>query len=526
MRLLRRIQEQRRCAPRHPAVADSLGNVSYAALWNGAERIAAMLDAHSPGGGRRPIAVCMDKSPQCVAAFLACWMRGVPYIPLSPDAPRDRLLRMIEAADAGAVCIDSPEAGGSHAAMFHSSPASAQRSLLALDRTLCEEGASRTPDNAPLELADYGESDVAAILFTSGSTGQPKAAQITCANLDWFVGWVHESFSPTPEDRIASHAAFKFDLSFLDLWGTLSAGATVHLVPGHYAGSGRAMAHWIQEQGITLWQSVPSALGLIAQAEIVMPRVRHVLFAGERMPHARLLSLLPCFPSARLYNIYGCTETNNTFMYPVPEAAAQIPDPLPIGRPLPGTKFTILDEGGRPVERGSSGVLWVTTPTLMRGYLDAERTDDVVRTLETEDGIRLPFYKTNDVVRETTAGDLEFIGRSDWVVKTSGYRVSLQEIEAAIDTHDAVEEVGVVGVPDDELGHRLVAVVRRSAAAKLDSLAMKLHCSGRLPRYMIPHRFLFRDQPLPKNGNGKLDRKVLLHEISAPQENATQIPSS
>jgi amino acid adenylation domain-containing protein len=516
MNLLSQIHKHCQLAPDSTAIVDAGGVVSYRLLWRGAHQLAERLSQHLATNTRFPVAVCMSKSAETVMAFMACWMCDVPYIPMLPNAPRERLLQMLRSAQAQCVCVD--EVRGASDLAFHDWLRAQGLTVIPVERSVlgvAGQIAAEADGLLNAFRAVNASTSVAAILFTSGSTGSPKAAQITHGNLEHFVGWVHHAFDLRADERLASHAAFQFDLCFLDLYGCLTCGASVHLVPESIAGSGSALAQWVNGHAITLWQSVPSVLGLMAQAAIKMPGVRQVLFAGERMPHARLLSLHAIFPQATFYNIYGCTETNNTFMYTVPARQADIPDPLPIGRALPATHYRILDQQMTTVASGDSGVLWVNTPTLMRGYLDTEHTADVIKTMALENGELRRYYLTNDVVRELPSGDLEYLGRNDWVLKTSGYRVSLQEIEAAIDLHQSIAEVGVIGIPDADLGHRLIAVVRPRQGVTLNTLQLKMHCGKCLPRYMIPHQFLFRDQDLPKNGNGKLDRKVLQQELSS-----------
>lgn len=516
MRLLNRIQLHCRHAPDRPAIVDEAGTTSYGALWRGARRFSERLGAGPGDTVPAPVAVCMPKSARTVAAFLACWMNGAPYIPVMPGIPRERMAHMLQAAGVKYVCVEPAVSDEDFA--FHEWLLGRGVTIVVADRTAFEPGGPASGAAAiddPWTPSDNPPEAVAAILFTSGSTGAPKAAQITFGNLEHFVAWVHQAFDLGADDQLASHAPFQFDLSFLDVFATLTCGATVHLLPEHMAGSGRAMAQWMNGHAITIWQSVPSALGLVAQAGVGVPGVRCVLFAGERMPHARLMALHAVFSTATFYNIYGCTETNNTFMYTVPAAQEEIPDPLPIGKPLPDTRYRVLDAQMNRVAPGDSGVLWVSTPTLMRGYLDGQRTAEAIRVMKDEDGRDRRYYLTNDVVRELPSGDVDYLGRNDWVLKTSGYRVSLQEIEAAIDLHQGIAEVGVVGVPDADLGNRLVAVVRPRRGTTLTTLQLKLHCGRCLPRYMIPHQFLFRDDDLPKNVNGKLDRRRLQHELAA-----------
>ena len=218
-------------------------------------------------------------------------------------------------------------------------------------------------------------------------------------------------------------------------------------------------------------------------------------------------------PRARFANLYGPTETNVCTWYDVasPPPADRA---LPIGVPSCDDQVWVLDESQQPVPAGESGELWVSGPTVMRGYWgDDGRTAQTLRDLPLGGGA-VRAYRTGDIVR-WSEGQLLFHGRRDHQIKTRGYRVELGEIESALYAHPEVAEAVVIGVPDEEVGHRLRAVVVLRPAdgrtERADIAALKEHCAQRLPRYMVPE-FVDLREALPRTPSGKVDRTALADE--------------
>jgi amino acid adenylation domain-containing protein len=486
------------------AVTGASGSYSFVGLYSAACEIARRLPYQSKAADAQAqsVAISIPKSPAAVAALYGVLLSGRSYVPVDPDLPRERIEYILTEAKVCCLLVNANNARSIKAA-----------SALGIASVVVDESIFSAPvGDYPLPIVTGASR--AAILFTSGSTGLPKGAVITHGNLRAFVEWAVETFGISGRDRLVSHAPLNFDLSFFDLFAAVRAGAPVAVVPTEKAGNGRLLMNFIREQRITIWQSVPSALALISDAaegdaEVKAPDVRAVLFAGERMPVTRLKQLAGVFSGARHYNVYGCTESNDTFMYEVPQDMNAIPDPLPIGTPLPYVEYKLLQDNGDDVVDGEPGILWVAAPTLMEGYLDADATDGVIRTLAGRDGVMRRFYLTKDIVQRNSSGDFEFIGRTDFVIKANGFRVNLQEVEDRLTDYDKVAEVGVIALPDQKIGNKILAIVKPLDGESLDSLDLKIYCGTRLPKYMIPHLFKFTIEPLPKTPNGKVDKKAL-----------------
>lgn len=477
--------------PACPAVASASESISYAELEAIVGGLARWLRMHGVSDGTR-VGLWLDKSCMAVATIYAIMSSGGVYVPLDPAASPASVNHLLLELGGALVITDEARAR-------QLSSTDARVSVLRIDDF-------DRRDTSGFDVSSQrGGSDLAAIINTSGSTGQPKGAAITHDNLVAFTQWATREFSVSTADRLLSHAPFHFDLSFFDLFTASGVGACVVLATKREMGTPTLLAELCLKTQVTIWQSVPYALSLLALApascQRPMMNVRHVLFAGERMPRSTLLALPSLFPNARLHNVYGCTETNDTFIYTLPTDVSTAPDPLPIGRVLPHIRYRIVDGDGADVPRGERGILMIAGSTVMAGYIGADGAPRAVGA----------FYETKDIVSEDAADECcHFHGRADNVVKTQGFRVNLTEVEDALSSHPALEEVAIIAVPDAILGHSIVALLRTRAGCERPELALELRsfCSSVLPRHAIPREFRVVER-FPKSSNGKLDRKAL-----------------
>lgn len=476
-----------------PAVLCGAQCLSYTELDALSDNIAAGLQSIGVSTDER-IGIYMHKSVEAIACIYATLKAGCSYVPIALEYPLPRITYMLENCGIRFVLVATtpePEVG--------QGIRTTGADVLVMKDLISAIG----PGKNVLKPAHPSPQDAAAILYTSGSTGNPKGAVITHGNLAAFVSWALPAFNLGPNDRLLSHAPLQFDLSFFDIFASAAASAAVVLASPADTTNAARMSRLVNQSEVSIWQSVPSALTLQAlssrQQPDPMPGVRCVLFAGERLPRQTLLRLPKAFPNARLYNIYGCTETNNSFMYLLPQDVAQAPDPLPIGKPLPHIRYRIVDDSGGDVGPGQEGHLLVSGETNMAGYIGLVPNED------SNDG----FYRTKDIVSVGEDGDLRFHGRVDAVIKTNGYRVNLLEIEDHLRRSKKVEEVALFCAPDDLIGNRIIAAVRPRAGESCSSLDLKLYCAEALPRYAIPHYFYITREELPKGNTGKVDRRLL-----------------
>jgi amino acid adenylation domain-containing protein len=490
------------------AVVDRGRTLSYADLDRASSRLAHALIDHGVRPGDR-VGLLLEKSLEAVIAIYGVLKAGAGYVPLDDQAPAARLAYI--ATDAGIRCLvtSGTRAGESERLVQAGATfelvvgADAQIAGAPGPTQIPWSGLSGYPEHTP--VVALGPDSLAYILYTSGSTGEPKGVMLSHANALAFVDWAAQEVGIGPQDRLSSHAPFHFDLSVFDLFAAAWAGAAVVLIPREASIFPTELAQFIAREQLTVWYSVPSALTLLVLRgdleQTRLPTLRAIVFAGEVFPTKHLARLIELVPQAAYYNFFGPTETNVCTWYELP-SGRPLPDRLPIGRPIPGVIATIESEAGVRAVDGQVGELLIAGPTVMHGYWgDPART---ARVLSWVDGERV--YRTGDLVRREPSGDLVFVGRRDAQIKTRGYRVELEEIEAALHGLDAVIEAAVIAVPDETVTNRLKAFVVLSAPITEHELAGR--CRERLPLYMIPDQFEFR-QSLPKSTTGKIDRRAL-----------------
>jgi len=508
-------------AARHPervAVVDEGRSLTYAELDETATRLAALLRRHGVGRGHR-VGLFLDKSLEAILGIHAILKTGAAYVPLDPAAPPARLAGI--AANAGLRVLIS---GAEKAALWQE-----LRDGGAPVETLVVPNASDGDVSAPpgvtlltatavaaqpaeLEVdAGRAASDLAYILYTSGSTGVPKGVMLSHANATSFVDWAAAEFEVGEEDRLSSHAPLHFDLSVLDLYVAAKTGAALVLVPGQLALFPSELGRWIRDSGITVWYSVPSILTLLVLrgklAETTLPALRTILFAGEVFPTKYLHQLMQLLPHVRFANLFGPTETNVCTWYEVPRWDGEPPLSIPIGKPACGDEIFAVGEDGSVLPPGEVGELYVRGPSVMQGYwADDERTAATLLPEWGESPTGYPTYRTGDLARLDENGDWIFLGRRDSQIKSRGYRIELGDIEAALGLHPAVVECAVVPIPDEIVTNRIKAYVVVRGEVTQDDL-VGFVCD-RLPRYMAPELFEFRDE-LPRSSTGKVDRRAL-----------------
>ena len=511
--------------PEQLAVVGSDTTLTYAKLDSLSSQIANQLIADGVHAGDR-VGLFLPKSAYSVAALFGILKAGAAYVPVDPNSPSQRAAYILRNCDIRSLVTSSDKINVLPDNFFQNGTV---RSILVTDSVSSEAVSGRVRHARVGTLAEIEakcpvtnpcipviDNDLAYILYTSGSTGEPKGVAISHLNSLTFVNWCFDEFGVTSSDKVSSHAPFHFDLSILDLFCTIKAAATICLVPNDIHAFPVRLARWIAEQGITIWYSVPSALiQLVERGRLdanKYDRLRKILFAGEVFPIKYLRQLVQAIPHPDYYNLYGPTETNVCTYYKVrpSDVEPERTEPVPIGKACANTAVIAIDDQGRPVREHGEGELYVRSSTVMKGYWGRpDATAKVVLPNFLNDRFSDTIYKTGDIVRPLPGGDYQYVGRRDKMIKSRGYRIELGEIEAALYTHPAVNEAAAVAIADEKIGARIVAYIVSNNG--LDARELENHCKDRLPRYMMPEKFEFR-LGLPKTSTGKVDKVSLEKE--------------
>ena len=482
--------------------------VSYAELNGLANRCARWLLER--GVGPHDV-VCLSgtKSLDTIACMLACLKIGAPYAILDPDSPVERLRRIIATCRPRLLL--------------------AERELLAAwERVVAEAGvtpAEKDTGALAAVVAGYRDTNLpqtrrvtgatpAYVMFTSGSTGFPKGAVMTHANVLNLVSWSQETFGITADDRLTNVNPLYFDNSVFDFYSALFTGACLVPFSKEEVKDPQRLVDRVAAAGCTLWFSVPSLLIFLQTMKAADGRnlssIRRFVFGGEGYPKAKLKKFYDAYADAReLFNVYGPTEcTCICSSYKVTAADFEDMQGLPpLGHLADNFAALILADDGGPVAAGEVGELCLLGPNVGLGYYnDPERTATSFVPNPHNDKFREIMYKTGDMVRlNPTDGKLYIHGRKDNQIKHMGYRIELEEIESALNRLDYVTEATALHASVNGLS-RLVAVV--AARREFDDNQLRLDLKQLIPDYMIPSAF-HREEALPKNPNGKVDRRRL-----------------
>jgi acyl-coenzyme A synthetase/AMP-(fatty) acid ligase len=334
---------------------------------------------------------------------------------------------------------------------------------------------------------------------------------LTHRNCLAFVEWAVDEYKVSHEDRLSSHAPFHFDLSTFDLYAAACVGAPVYLVPKAVSMLPAEIKKFIDDNGITVWYSVPSILTMLVERGGLetgdLPGLKTMLFAGEVFPTKYLSRLMQKLAHVRFANLYGPTETNVCTAYTVPEAPPEGGPTISIGKAISDVETFVVDEEDGLVPPGGVGELLVRGPTVMVGYWgDPELTSRKLITSPLDRHLGDNVYRTGDLVEELEGGNYRFIGRRDNQIKSRGYRIELGDVEAALNAHPAVLEVAVIAVPDEMVTNRIVCFAAVSDGTGPADL--QRFCGERVPAYMVPESISIVES-LPKTSTGKIDRRSL-----------------
>nr|WP_230415540.1 non-ribosomal peptide synthetase [Micromonospora tarapacensis] len=484
-----------RAEPHRPALLwGTDGLLSYGELADRADRVAGALVA----GGVRPgdaVAVTVEKGPEQVVAVLGVLRAGGVYVPVGVDQPAARRARIHAVAGVRHVVASSP-------------PPELPAPLCVVDV------ADRSfPPVTPVTGSD---DDPAYLLFTSGSTGEPKGVQVPHRAAVNTIDDIDRRFGIGPADRVLAVSALDFDLSVYDMFGLLGVGGAVVCLAEDERRDADRWRELVRRHRVTVWQSVPALLDMLLSAgpgDTDLP-LRLALLGGDWVGLDLAARLAARAPGATLVALGGTTETaihSTVQVVPVPAPATW--RSVPYGVPLANQLMRVVDPAGRDRPDWVPGELWIGGESVADGYRgDPERTAAQFREI---DGVR--WYRTGDLARYQPDGIVEFLGRADAQVKIRGHRIELGEIETALERHPAVARAVVValGTP-----RRLAAAV--SAATEVDPDALGDWLAEQVPGYMVPDQVVLTDR-LPLSANAKIDRRAVARLVEAARPGVDEL---
>jgi amino acid adenylation domain-containing protein len=493
--------------PRQIAIHLDGGAVTYGALAQGAERLAAHLGAL----GVRPgtvVGVHMRRSEQHIEATLAAWMLGAAVVPLDTLQPDARLAQIVRAA-APVLIVHDPGQAPSFAGDIR-----------------CVSGAE-PPEHFGAQSAQPQSwqgmaADVAFLLFTSGSTGVPKGVIGTHRGLLNRVAAQWQLFQPVQGEIVAQRTNIGFVDSFTEVWSTLLSGGSLVIIGDDVL---RDPFEWIDTManaGVTSLYVVPSLFRVVLEAypdlRSYLPTLRRVTFSGEPLTADLIARCEEALPELQFVNVYGATEAADVSA--AGRAMLHAQARVPVGRPLPGMSLYVLDDNLQLCPTGVEGALYAAGISLALGYhgnaqLTAERF--VPNPFVDRPGERM--YFLGDRGRRLADGRVEFLGRRDTQVKLRGLRIELGEIEHCIESLTGVLAAVVVAVASESSGEALVAYVQPEQEARIDRQAVARHVATRLPDYMRPAAIVLCTD-LPHNVSGKIDRRALRERGLPEQDDA------
>jgi len=454
--------------PQQIAFAEEQRSITYSDLKKQVETVAAFLQQQSIT--QRCIAVALDRGIDSALCIYAILSAGGIYLPLDIKNPAPRLNFIIQ------------DAQPQYVIGLGAAPAWLDESEQWLDLNQILED-----KHTKYKAVDTSPSDLAAILYTSGSTGNPKGVALSHQALHNFSSWAKDTFKLQAADRIASLAPFHFDLSIFDLFSSLSAGASVYFIPAKLTFAPSKLTAWLSENKINFWYTVPSLLSFIALKGALestpLNHLKCILFAGEVFPSKPLIKLVNLLPNTLFYNLYGPTETNVCCYWKVDKKRLSLEQTIPIG--IPACNATLkLDN--------TSNELLVHSLNNFSGYWQQGKLAPLTQT----------YYATGDKASLNSFGEYEYHGRLDRMLKCSGYRVEPAEIEHAINQLEHIDQSAVIGIKDATSGQRPAAAVILKNNAELGPSIKPLR--QLLPPYMQPCKFIVLES-LPVLSNGKTD---------------------
>lgn len=460
-------------------------------------------------GPEQTVAVCLDRSMDLVASYLAVLKAGGAYVPVDTGIPTSRMAHMLNDAKVSVVLCVKDALGKLPSGAFK---------MILLDQEA--EAIGRMSETCPHNLSKPDH--LAYVMYTSGSTGLPKGVAVPHRGIVRLVK--NDTYLKFGSDQtILQQTSISFDPSVVEIFGALLNGGRL-VLPKDNQPSLAGIGEEIHRHGVTILLMVPDMLNqLLEVCGAKLASLRQVNCGGDAMPVWLKHKFAKVLPECRLINVYGPTENSVvTTYYPVEELDGELS--VPIGRPISGDRVYILDPYHQPVPIGVAGELYVSGDGLALGYYGNESLSEdkfIPNPFEASSGSKM--YATGDMARYRADGNIEFLGRKDFQVKIRGCRIELGEVEAIVDQQPTIHKSVARAWKNEAGAYQLVVYVVMEPEAEFDRNRILRYLRDKMPPYMVPS-YLVELPSFPMTPFGKIDRKRLPEPEAAQSEEETVPP--
>ena len=437
----------------------------------------------------------------CVAMLGACWA-GAAYVPIGLKLPQERILAILAACELTAIIADEEGAKLLTDAVLAACPPI----LIRADQILAADNIDQPLTGQLSEPVHVAADDLAYLIFTSGTTGVPKGVMISAGSAQNYVKTIVKKLGLQATDRALETCDLSFDFSVHNMFATWQAGAALHILPATLVMNAVKFARNAQ---LTVWNSVPSLAGMLQQIKALqhgcLPDLRITVFGGEALPQTAALQWQDAAPNTKIFNLYGPTEATVFCLAQVFSCDAAITagrDFVAIGTPFGGCQAIVVDSEGAEVPDGMTGELAIGGVQLALGYLGQPQL--TTQKFPVLNGKR--WYLTGDFAVRDPSGVFHCLGRIDNQIKVSGYRIELEEIDAALRQVSGRDLVGTVAWPIVDGAPK--GIVGFVAGSPIDHAELTAALKQKLPPYMVPN-LVIALEIIPLNSSGKVDRRAL-----------------
>lgn len=446
---------------------------------------------------KKPVVVYMEKGVDVIASFMGIARSGNFYSPVDTSMPMNRAAIILDILKPAVMITSAGLLEGAKELGFTGE-------ILVYEELIQQEFDENRIRSRQSEIID---TDLLYVLFTSGSTGIPKGVAITHRSVIDYIDWVTETFEITEKDSFGNQAPFYFDNSILDIYSTLKSGASCYIIPRDLFMQPAFLLRYLKEHNINTIFWVPSALIVVSKLKAftsvdLSNVLKRVLFCGEVMPNKQLNVWRQYLPDVLYANLYGPTEITDACTYYIVDREFSDEEPLPIGIPMNNTDILVLNEQNELVQGSEVGELCVRGTSLSPGYYNnPEKTKEAFVQNPLNPFLPEVIYRTGDLVKYNSYGELIYLSRKDFQIKHLGHRIELGEIETAV---SSIPEISLCCCLYDEERSKIVLFID----AEMAKAEIINQISQLVPDYMYPSKVIvLKDMPI--NANGKIDRVKL-----------------